>query len=386
MKEASMEQLQETISTYSKIFHNKYNDEHHIVSPLGAWMLLALLAQGSNDETDPLDPIAKQALGLTVQESGKLLKELLSSDHPAVFSALKAWLAPGVTSTDGSLKTWRQEVENYCPIDVKIPTADELNSWVQDKSLNLIQEFPVSIDPSWFKGLFATVVATDVEWEVPMKVIQDKALSKHWDKPDFLLDSDSNHTFIHRDSEHGLFGVHYAKAKKGLTVYSVISFSDAPENITLEVAHKIGSGEYNKVSLADLESNEFLTIKEVNSYDGVREKFQSILPAWEFSGKHNLNDIPECGLSTAAGRLGEVGEVKQVVVADYSDKGFKAAALTYAMVGRAAVFTPTNKALHADLQFTKPYAVVAFATDDNTESIWNNLPVFSGVVAEAKII
>lgn len=379
-----MKQLQETISAYSKIFHNKYNDEHHIVSPLGAWMLLTLLAQGSNDESDPLDPIAKQALGLPIQESGNLLKELLSSDHPAVFSALKAWLAPDASSSDVSLREWRKEVESYCPIDVKIPTNDELNSWVQDKSLNLIQEFPVSIDPSWFKGLFATVVATDVEWEVPMKVIQDKELAKRWDVTDFLLDNNSKHTFIHKDAEHGLFGVHYAKAKKGLTVYSVIAFSDIPENVTLEVAHKIGSGEYNKVSLADLESNEFLKIKEVNSYDGVRERLQSILPAWEFSGKHNLNDIPECGLSAAAGRLGEVGEVKQVIVADYSDKGFKAAALTYAMVGRASVFKPTNKALHADLQFTKPYAVVALATDENKESIWNNLPVFSGVVAEAK--
>ena len=377
-----MTKLQETISSYSKSFHKEYKNNHHIVSPLGAWMLLALLAQGSNDETDPLPPIAKQALGVTVQESGDLLKELISSDHPAVFSALKAWLAPGSLSTDGSLRNWEQQVKDYCPVDVKVPTKDELNEWVKDKSLDLIQEFPVDIDSSWFKGLFATVIATDVQWEEPLKVIQDKELAKHWDAQNFLLDGDSEHTFIHRDAEHGLFGVHYAKAQKGLTVYSVISFNDLPENITLEVAHKIGAGKHNKVSLSELESNEFLQIKEVRSSD-TRDRYQSILPAWEFSGDHNLSEVPDCGLTAAAGRLGEVGDVRQVVVADYSDKGFKAAALTYALVGRA--FVPTaNTALHADLQFIKPYAVVAFATDDNAESIWNNLPVFSGVVAEAK--
>lgn len=377
-----MSQLQETISSYSKIFHKEYKNDHHIVSPLGAWMLLALLAQGSNDEADPLHPIAKQALGVTVQEAGDLLKKLISSNHPAVFSALKAWLAPGSLSTDGSLRTWEQDVKDYCPVDVKVPTKDELNEWVKDKSLDLIQEFPVDIDPSWFKGLFATVIATDVQWEEPLKVIQDKELAKHWNAENFLLDNDSEHTFIHRDEEHGLFGVHYAKAQKGLTVYSVISFNYIPENVTLEVAHKIGAGQHNKVSLSELESNEFLKIKE---YFGTEERFQSILPAWGFSGEHNLAEVPDCGLAAAASRLGEVGDVRQVVVADYSDKGFKAAALTYAIVGRAAVFTAT-KALHADLQFTKPYAVVAFATDDNAESIWNSIPVFSGVIAEAKNI
>lgn len=377
-----MNQLQETISSYSRIFHKEYNKDHHIVSPLGAWMLLALLAQGSDGKSDPLDPTAKKALGVTVEESGHLLKKLLTSDHPAVCSALKAWLAPGSLSSDGSLRNWEKNVKNYCPVEVKVPTKDELNTWVKDKSLDLIQEFPVDVDPSWFKGLFATVIATDVEWEEPLKVIQDKELAKHWDAQKFLLDSDSEHTFIHRDDEHGLFGVHYAKAQKGLTVYSVISFNDLPENITLEVAHKIGAGKHNKVSLSELESNEFLKIKEFRSTD-IRERYQSILPAWEFSGDYNLSEVPECGLTAAAGRLGEVGDVRQVVVADYSDKGFKAAALTYAMVGRA--FVPTSQtALHADLQFTKPYAVVAFATDDSAESIWNNLPVFSGVVAEAK--
>jgi hypothetical protein len=378
-----MNQMQETISTYSKLFHKEYKNDHHIVSPLGAWMLLALLAQGSGDDSRPLNPIAKQALGVTVEKSGRLLKELLSSDHPAVFSAIKAWLAPDASS-DETLRRWHQDVTDYCPVDVKVPNKEELNSWVKEKSLELIEEFPVDIDPELFKGLFATVIATDVEWEVPLKIIQDNELSKHWDTSDFLLDNNSNHTFIHRDAEHGLFGVHYAKAKKGLTVYSVIAFNDTPEDITLEVAHKIGAGHYTKVSLSELESNDFLKIKEFNSYDGIRERFQSILPAWEFSGEHDLSKIPESGLNAAAGRLGEVGDIRQVVVADYSDKGFKAAALTYALVGRSAAFVPATKALHADLQFTKPYAVVAFATDNNAESIWNNLPVFSGIVAQAK--
>lgn len=381
-----MNQLQETISTYSRIFHEEYKNDHHIVSPLGAWMLLALLAQGANKETDPLDPVAEKALGVTPEQAESFLKKLLSTDHPAVFSAIKAWLKPDGLSSEESLSRWHQTVKNYCPVDVKIPTKDELNSWVKDKSLNLIEEFPVTIDPAWFKGLFATVVATDVEWDVPMKVVQDTVLSKHWDTPNFLLDNNSEHTFVHKDDEHGLFGVHYAKAKKGLTVYSIIAFDDIPENITLEVAHKIGAGKQNKVSLFDLESNDFLKIKEFNSHAGIRERFQSVLPAWEFSGKHDLTLVPNSGLSAAAGRLGEVGDIKQVVVADYSDKGFKAAALTYGMVGRSAAFTPATKALHADLQFTKPYVTVAFATAESAESIWNNLPVFSGVVAEAKLL
>jgi hypothetical protein len=380
-----MNQLQETISKYSKVFHQEYKNDHHIVSPLGAWMLLALLAQGTNEES-PLSQAAEKALGVTVQQSESLLKELLSTNHPAVSSALKAWLEAESLSSSNSLQNWLQEVKGYCPVDVKIPTQDELDSWVKEKSLDLIEEFPVSIDPDWFTGLFATVVATDVEWDVPMKIIPDEILSKHWDTPNFLLDNNSDHTFVHKDDEHGLFGVHYAKAKKGLTVYSVIAFNDIPENITLEVAHEIGAGNHNKVSLSDLESNDFLKIKEVNSRTGSRERFQSVLPAWEFSGKHDLTLVPDSGLSAAAGRLGEVGEIKQVIVADYSDKGFKAAALTYGMVGRSAAFAPTTKALHADLQFTKPYATVAFATDDRAESIWNKLPVFSGVVAEAKLI
>ena len=88
------------VGRYAARFHAAVGDRHHIASPLGAWLLLALVAgaAGANpvgaDRTGarPMtDSALAEALGMPAEDAARHARLLLDDPHPAVADATAAW-------------------------------------------------------------------------------------------------------------------------------------------------------------------------------------------------------------------------------------------------------------------------------------------------------
>src|SRR5687768_5626284 len=76
------------LSAYARRFHAGVDKEHHVASPLGAWMLLALCAPGSEGR---LRNEITEILGVDVDTAAAFAGSLLDAPHPAVALAAGAW-------------------------------------------------------------------------------------------------------------------------------------------------------------------------------------------------------------------------------------------------------------------------------------------------------
>lgn len=374
------------LDVFSEKFHKAFPEEHRIASPLGAWCLLAFVA--ANDAN--AKPEVIKNLGCSPAEAKTILTALLKEKPAVVSLAVNSWLAPGAAGGEGFVK-WSESVKDLHTANVGIPQKEELNDWVSTESLGLIEDFPVSIDPDNFIALFATVIATDIKWDVPLDVITHKSMETAWGIEKCLIDRKENVAHIHRDSMHGDFAVHCGTTgEKDLNVYSVIALSDnVSEADTMAVARSIATGHFKSVALSELplgeSENGTLAIRELKYADKTDDVFTTVLPAWKSSNTFDLLPV-DLGFGQSVERF--VGsarnidiDVKQVTVAEYNAVGFKAAALTYMMVSRSAAMPTGVKALNAIITFNRPYAVVATVNTNNPA--WNSVPVFDGWITEA---
>src|SRR5258708_37568167 len=81
------------IARYAGSFHDVIGDGHHVASPLGAWLLLALCAPATHGaEADSL----AQVLGGGADETSAIAAEMLGAPHPLVAAAAAVWGEPGV--------------------------------------------------------------------------------------------------------------------------------------------------------------------------------------------------------------------------------------------------------------------------------------------------
>src|SRR5258708_32518366 len=80
------------IARYAGTFHDVIGGGHHVASPLGAWLLLALCAPATHGaEADSL----AQGLGGGADETSAIAAEMLGAPHPLVAAAAAGWGQPG---------------------------------------------------------------------------------------------------------------------------------------------------------------------------------------------------------------------------------------------------------------------------------------------------
>src|SRR5258707_987965 len=84
------------LARYARRFHAAIGAGHHVASPLGAWLLLALCATAS--EAGALGA----TLGCVPAEAADLAAALLASPHPLVPAAAAPWIPPGKMTERGS--------------------------------------------------------------------------------------------------------------------------------------------------------------------------------------------------------------------------------------------------------------------------------------------
>ncbi|MDQ3998231.1 MAG: serpin family protein, partial [Gemmatimonadota bacterium] len=394
--------LASALCSYAERFHGSSGATHHIASPLGAWMLLALCARGTDGRLrDELTAI----LGVDVDAAASFTAALLAEPHPAVASAAAVWTRPGLPAE--SLAGWLAGL----PFVVErgdIPSQVALDAWAREHTLGLIERFPITLHP---RALFllATALATKVSWVEPFETVPARELARptsdNW--PDRLkrplgadaeqsadwstrlhkvlkapMWEESHSQFIATTDRAGDVAVHTGTALRGLSVTSVIAERGVSPSDVLgaayELATRIAQGrDVAQRSLFELPVGHapLWSIEEeqtrVVSQDGREERHTAVLPAWSAVTVHDL-DRPELGFPAAVPALGRLaGEPQfdyvatQSALARYTRTGFEAAALSTVMglAGSAMPHLRPGVVRTATLRFGHPFAVVAVATE-----------------------
>lgn len=396
------DQVAAAVAEYAPVLHGAVDTDHHVASPLGAWLLLALAgAAGADDGT------LEAALGMPAPDAAHLADRLLRLPHPAVAAGVGLWWRGG-SATDrllgyaGSLPrgATREELTDQARLD----------AWTAERSLGLIPRFPLRITPDLVVVL-ASVLATKVRWIAPFDVVASADVADDGWAGGF---ADTVGTALRTpDGQHevravttraaGLVGVHVVRSSDGLAVVSVLGAPDAGRAAVLDAAHEVAlrldprGSVRDRVSLFDLPLGPLpigaVAETATTSTSTERERGDAVLPSWRAETSLDLTrGATGPAFAAAARRLAGLtaapgaGAARQVATASYDRAGFEAAAVSgLAMrIGRRAADEIVVRSLR--LRFTRPYAVVAVAVEPLggrfANPAWIGLPVFSAWVAQ----
>jgi hypothetical protein len=89
------------VARYAGRLHRVAGEGHHVASPLGAWLLLALCGPASGGQAR--DRLA-EVVGGDLDQAAAVAGALLSVPHPAVAAAAGVWRRGSVSS--GPLGRW----------------------------------------------------------------------------------------------------------------------------------------------------------------------------------------------------------------------------------------------------------------------------------------
>jgi hypothetical protein len=394
------------LAGYAGRLHAVAGARHHVASPLGAWLLLALCAPAS--EGDARRSL-NATLGTETGDAREFASALLASPHPLVPLAAGVWHHEyaGRERLSRWLAGLPPEVESG-----PLVSQAELDAWARRHTSGLIDSFPLN-DPSiWL--LVATVLATKVSWERPFDLAPAAALgpSSPWaGRLAQVLrtpDGPGHQQFVAATNAAGDVAVHAARARGGLVVASVAADPGVPAADVLAAAYDLApalatGGPLSRRSLFDLplgDAPQWTISERTETIRGAgaarQERCTAVLPAWSARSRLDLS-APRLGFGAAASALsgGDPWQAAQSAMARYSRVGFEAAAVS--AVGIAlAVMTPRQALVrHAELRFGHPYAVVAVTVDPPaprsrpagtvsaaTGGPWHGLPVFSAWVAD----
>ncbi|MEU8054313.1 MULTISPECIES: hypothetical protein [Micromonospora] len=415
--------LHAPLARYAARLHASAGDRHHVASPLGAWLLLALCASAAPDgDAAGLDGDAAglaDALGIAPARAARIAADLLDAPHPLVPSATAVWHRPD-TETAG-LDAWRAALPRATGTG-PLPDQAGLDAWAREHSLGLVERFPLTLTPRVALAL-ASAVATRISWATPFDLAPAGALGP--DSPwagrltrVLRTPAHGHRAWIAATPEAGDVAVHVAAAQPagdgtgghaaggangggtdtagaGLSVVSVAAAPGVAPADVLAAAYRIAAHTdadepAGRRSLFDLPLGDtpLWTLREeaVRTFapDRREQRHTAALPCWSARDEHDLTGIGFAAAGRVLAPLVGAGDVRarQAVAARYSRYGFAAAAVT-GMFARVSL-PPLGVARVAELRFGHPYAVVAVATDRRGGGTgpWHGVPVFSGWVAE----
>lgn len=399
-----MTSLHEPLARYAERLHAAAGPGHHVASPLGAWLLLALCGPAATGaEADELAGI----LGMGPPAAAATAAALLAEPHPLVPAATAAWHRPGYGGS--GLADWQATLPPQTRTG-PLPNQAALDEWARAHTLGLIDRFPLRLTPTVVVAL-ASALATRVSWAEPFDVAPAAGLgpTSRWAGLNRVLRSPrhGHRSWIAATERAGEVIVHVAPArperteagKAGLTVVSVAAGPGVPSGEVLAAAYRlagaaVAGGEPGRRSLFDLPLGEtaLWSLREervpTHARDRREERHAALLPCWSARSEHRLTGVGlgfEAAIRAVGRRLGDAGlevTAQQAAMARFGRYGFEAAAVTAAF-GLVSL-PPEGVARTAELRFGHPYAVVAVATDERPDGTgpWHGVPVFSAWVAE----
>ncbi|MGA5306131.1 hypothetical protein [Micromonospora taraxaci] len=393
------------LSAYAARLHATVGDGHHVASPLGAWLLLAVCATTAVDNDPAAEDLAR-ALGTDLAGAAEAARALLDSPHPLVRSATALWQRSGRGEVGSG--GWRAALPRSTEVGL-LPDQAGLDAWARAHTDGLIETFPLKVGPDVAFAL-ASALATRVSWATPFEVADARTLGVDSPWAGLLRRALRSPSHGHRcaivsTTRVGDVIVHAAPAQTadgaGLVVLSVAAAPHVPSTEVLAVAYDLSAGAADGAqpagarSLFDVPLGDAPLWKvceervRTRARDGREERHHAVLPCWSARSQHDLA-APTLGFPAATATLAkalatpvEGFEARQSAVARFDRYGFEAAAVT-AMFGRTSL-PPEGVARTAELRFGHPYAVVAVATDtraDGGTGPWHGLPVFSAWISE----
>jgi hypothetical protein len=380
------------VAAYAQTFHDVIGYRHHIASPLGAWLLLALCGPAADGEDAGGEDAGREdaatlarLLGGDRAAAAEQAATLLGNPPPVVGAAAGVWTRAGAGGPG-----WLDDL----PAAVSrgaIPPPPELDAWAREHTFGLIDKFPVVIGPA-VALVLATALATKVSWDCPFELAPAVELgpASPWSgQVARVLRSPvrpGHAAFIAATDDAGDVAVHLGQARDGLLVASVIAGPEVEPSRVLVAAHRIAIARalgqpVPSRSLLDLPLGDgplWSIREEAASGGGPAQRCYAVLPAWSAQDSFSLTD-PRLGFAAVARSLGggDRWQARQAATAAYSRTGFEAAAVTAMAV--ALAMRPGGRRRVAELRFGHPYGVVAVTTDGGS---WRGVPVFSGWVTE----
>ncbi|HMG61976.1 MAG TPA: hypothetical protein VK599_03420 [Streptosporangiaceae bacterium] len=390
--------LRDAVAGYARRLHAAAGPGHHVASPLGAWLLLALCAPATRNAAVP-GPALADVLGCDVDVAARLAAGLLARPHPQVAAAAAAW-----TRDRPDLTEVQRRWQSGLPAAVAtgpVPAQAAADAWARDHTFGLIERFPGRISPLTYLVL-ATALATRVSWQVPFDLAPaaDLGAASPWAALGRVLRTPTrpggsgHRQFIVATPEAGDVIVQLAQARDGLLVASVAAAADVPCGDALAAAQRLGSAAVTGAAvtprpLADLplgETPQWRIWEEAAGSGGTGDRITAVLPAWSARSELDLAG-PGLGFDAAAAALagGDPWTAAQSAMARYTRTGFEAAAVSAVAIAASARRPLAGRRRVAELRFGQPYAVAAVAVDldgDGRPGLWHGIPVFSAWVAD----
>jgi hypothetical protein len=377
-------QLAACVTGYAARLHATIGPRHHVASPLGAWLLLALAGPAS---TGADRATLTDVLGCDVADAAQAAADLLSDPHPFVASAAAVWTDPAVALPESFVR-WRQDLPDAVTTG-DLPGQAGLDAWAREHTFGLIDRFPIARDDLYL--VLATALATKVSWQVPFGLAPAASLGEEspWAAElERVLQSPARpagHSVFATDTKQaGEVIVHVAAAVNGLEVTSVAALPDVAAGGVLAAAYDLGCRHAAgiRIDARDLASlpvgeHPLWTVRDVMAPG---DSCVAVLPAWSATSDHDLA-APGLGFEAAKSALvhnDDPWQARQSAMARYSRTGFEAAAVSAFAVALSVRLPAQHR--EVVLRFGHPYAVVAVATGGAAE--WDGLPVFSAWVAE----
>ncbi|MFC4017185.1 hypothetical protein ACFOW4_04395 [Micromonospora sp. GCM10011542] len=396
------------LSRYAENLHAEIGAAHHVASPLGAWLLLALCAPAANDRATA--EALEQVLGVDAATAVETARALLETPHPLVPAATAVWHQ--AARDIGGLAGWRGALPATTEVG-ELPDQAGLDAWAREHTLGMIERFPLRVGPDVALAL-ASALATRISWADPFEVADADALGsgsawagglrrvlrspRHGHRCAIVTTARAGDVIVHAAPAQP---VKDAGGEAGLVVVSVAAASQVPPADVMAAAYELSSGAADgaepagRRSLFDLALTDtpLWTLREekvrTRARDGREERHDAVLPCWSARSEHDLTPAA-LGFSVAsdalAAALGESSlgfQARQAALARFGRYGFEAAAVTGLF--ELTSLPPEGVARTAELRFGNPYAVVAVATDsraDGATGPWHGVPVFSAWITE----
>lgn len=381
--------LADVLAAYGHDLHRGLGDTHHVVSPLGAWLVVALAAPAARD-TEVRADLAR-VLRCDVDEAAALARALLDDGGDGDLRlAVGAWVAEAArrTADPAAYDVWERALPAATSTG-PVPDQGTLDAWAHDRTDGMVPRFPVTVDPATALVL-ASAVLTRIEWTVPFATAPAATLGGPWaERVEEALRSPGSHRVEAVELEGRRYAAHRAASDGGTEVLSLLAEdADAEAADVIAAAHRVARGEGRVVPVADLPdgSGPVWTVveREWLSPEEPHDTSEALLPAWQSETRVDLVEAP-AGMDEARRALegllpvlvgGDAAAVQQCV-ARCTRTGFEAAAVTALMMRASAAPVPRGTVRHATARFARPFAVVA-----TVASPAGRVPAFSGWVAE----
>jgi hypothetical protein len=388
--------LPAAIAAYAGRLHRAIGSGHHVASPLGAWLVLALAARGAADSQSRAR--LAEVLGLPADDAAAAAQRLLANPHGAVRLAAAAWHSVDTPP----LRTWLDDIAGEVEVGA-IPSSSQADEWAHANTDGLIDRFPLEIDDETLLVL-ASAVACAISWQTPFLETDAAALTlpraSGFDEVRSVLRTPSEGAQVAIvDSDVGLLAAHAVPSNElDMLVVSVIADPAAPAPSVLVHAHDIAIAYAERApipgarSLFDLPlgaAHSWMITEQTTTAWSDQERFDSVLPAWSAESTHELTGLD--GFADAAAGLaallppdprGHAFAARQAALARYTRTGFEAAAVTAMGLRSAAMQLKQARLRTARVEFMHPYAVVAVSVAEPS-SPWAALPLFSAWIAQA---